>query len=108
MTFGLFGTIICSTLFVLKRYTNVDIFEEETTFIPSSNAISKIISVAKAKETASKTNRGTILNLREKRNGEMINGAANANAMLMLSEVVTEATKAANTNNLQRDLHQND
>lgn len=112
MTFGLFGTIICLTLFLLKRYTDVDIFEEEKAFITSSNAIPKIITVAKTNETASKTNKGIILNSSEKGkidgNGAKINGAANANAMLLLNEVVTEATKATNKNNLQENSHQAD
>lgn len=95
MTVGLFGTVICSILFILKRFTNFNIIEEETAFIRSSNA-PKIISVAVASETDKKIALKALGKANEIENS--MNGVANANAMILLSEVVESATKAANKN----------
>lgn len=95
MTVGLFGTLICSILFLLKRFTNVNIIEEEKAFVASSNT-PKIIPVA----VASKTDEGIVLKALEKANEieKSMNGVGNANAMILLSEVVESASKAANKN----------
>lgn len=104
MTFFLFGTITCTILFLLKQFTNVNIFEEEKTFVLSSNAISKMIKVT------SKSNNNEIISKSRKShadgNGIRNNDAANTNAKLLLDEVVTEATKVANIRNLEKNFNQ--
>lgn len=89
----------------MKRFTNVNIFEEEKTFVLSSNAIAKVIKV-----TSNSNNEIIPRSIKqnphgnEKRNSD----AATTNAKFLLNEVVTEATKVANRKNLRKNLDQCD
>lgn len=103
ITYWLFGTIICSTIYFLNRFTNVDVIEEEKTFTKSPNSIAKtepimVISELTQIEDAfdEKTEKIAVENEYD------INGISKS-AVVLFSEVVTEATKAANTSELQTD-----
>lgn len=103
MTYGLIGTIICSTVFILNRYTDIDVLEEEKAFTKSPHLISTLGSI---KMVASIEDNG--IDKKLKRNGtDKINkdtkGDPSIAAVLLVSEVVTEAASAANKIRLQRN-----
>lgn len=100
MTVSLFGAIFYSSLYLLQKFSSVDIFEVEQTFKKSPNAISKIATVLPfSSEAAFKANKDDIIMSTLDQNADKIEGnfndAANTNAMLLLSEVVEEASKAS-------------
>lgn len=45
MTYYLCGTIVCVSLYLLKRFTTVDVIEEENMFTRSPNAILKTVPI---------------------------------------------------------------
>lgn len=101
MTYWLFGTVICSTLYFLDRFTNVNIIEEEKTFQRSPNMISKVAPITTVSEITQIEN---IIEFGVKLGEKEHNG--NENGVFLLKEVVTEATKVANKSQLQKDFDQ--
>lgn len=98
MTVSLFGSIFYSSLYLLQKFGNSNIFEEERTFKRSPNAIGKIATVLPmSTEAAFKANKDDIIMRAVEQNadGNERNVSANTNAMLLLSEVVEEASKAS-------------
>lgn len=98
MTISLFGAALCSSLYLLEKFTTFDIFEAETTFRKSPNAISKIATILPFRNEATfdTTKDDIIMRSMEKKNAENQSNddnIANTNAMLLLTEVVEEATK---------------
>lgn len=103
MTYWLFGTIICSTIYLLDRFTNVNVIEEEKTFTKSPNSIAKVEPIMVISELThiedafdEKTEKIAVESEYD------INGISKS-AVVLLSEVVTEATKAANKNQRHTD-----
>lgn len=105
MTYWLFGTVICSTIYFLERFTNISVVAEEKTFTKSSNSIAKVVPITTVSETIRIDNGIEVITFKKdvNGNGNETNGTAKASAELLLSEVVTEATKAANKSQLQND-----
>lgn len=103
MTYGLIGTVICTTVYILNRFTDIDVLEEEKAFTKSPHLISTLGSI---KMVASiEDNR---IDKKLKRNGtdkknEDTNGDPSIAAVLLVSEVVTKAASAANKIRLQRN-----
>lgn len=110
MTYWLFGMIFCSTVYFLDRFTNVKIIEEEKTFQKSPNMISKVVPITTVSELTQIDNVNEFSvklgenDISEKENGTI--GVSNANAVLLLNEVVSEATKPANKSQSETDFHQ--
>lgn len=102
MTIFLPGAIICSTVYLLDRFTDLNIIEEETTFRKSPNALSKaktITDVSYKKDEIVITS----IDRDEDANEKEISGSVNqGNATIFLSEIVEEATKAAKKNELTK------
>lgn len=93
MTVSLFGAIFYSSLYLLQKFSSFEIFEAEGTFKKSPNAISKIAPVLPiSSEAAFKANKDDIIMSTIDHNADDI---LNTNAMLLLSEVVEEASKAS-------------
>lgn len=82
------------------KFSSFDIFEAEQTFKRSPNAISKIAPVLPfSHEAAFKANKEDIIMRSVEQianeNEKNVNNIANTNAMLLLTEVVEEASKAS-------------
>lgn len=105
MTYWLFGTVICSTIYILERFTNISIVEEEKTFTKSPNSIAKVVPITTVSESTQIDDGIEVISFEKdvNENGNGTNGVSKASAELLLSEVVTEATKAANRSQLQKD-----
>lgn len=103
MTYWLFGTVICSTIYILERFTNISIVEEEKTFTKSPNSIAKVVPITTVSESTQIDDGIEVISFEKDANGNGTNGVSKARAELLLSEVVTEATKAANRSQLQKD-----
>lgn len=98
MTVSLFGAIFYSALYLLQKFGNSNIFEPEEAFRRSPNAIAKVAPVLSiSTEAAFKANKDDIIMgaLEQNVDGNERNVSANTNAMLLLSEVVEEASKAS-------------
>ncbi|XP_055302266.1 sensory neuron membrane protein 1-like [Sitodiplosis mosellana] len=109
LTYWLFGTIICTTLFVLSRYANVNIFEEGQSVFMKSPNLSKIGAITTASELSDKVNDG-LKTIDEKDadvnvNGEDTNSHSKNGAVILLNEIVTKAASAANKSRLQTDFN---
>lgn len=97
-TVSLFGALFYSTLYLLQKFGNSNIFEEEKTFKRSPNSIAKIATVLPVSaEAAFKANKDDIImrTLEQNADGNERKVSAHTNAMLLLSEVVEEASKAS-------------
>lgn len=98
MTVSLFGAIFYSALYLLQKFGNSNIFEPEEVFRRSPNAIAKVAPVLPiSTEAVFKANKDDIIMgaLEQNVDGNERNVSANTNAMLLLSEVVEEASKAS-------------
>lgn len=97
MTFGLIGTIVCLTVFVLSRYTNIDVIEEEKAFTKSPQLISTLGTIKMVGQVTSKLNNGTEKKLKE--NSPDVNDDSVVPSMgtvLLVEEIVSKAASAAN------------
>lgn len=114
MTYWLLGTVVCTTLFILSRSNNVNIFEEEPNCFTRSPNLSKIGAITIANEPPVKENNG-LKTIDE----NYVNADTNADvddtdttdisktgAVLLLDEIVTKAASAAsNSRKLQNDFN---
>lgn len=98
MTYWLFGTIICTTLFVLTRYTNLNVLEKVTEFQKSPN-ISKVDVIPVVDDTRVKDNKGI-------GNVQKTNELHRTDAVSILNEILTRASTAASKNKLQQKFEQ--
>lgn len=107
MTVFLFGAISCSTLYLLGKFSNFNIFEVEPTFRKSPNAILKILPITTlSKEEAFRASKDDIIVRSLERSADInekdVNNIVNTNAMLLLSEVVEEASRVSR---IQQEKH---
>lgn len=107
------STIICTTLFVLSRFTNVSIFEVDQNIFSKSPNLSKIGAITKVKENEVR-NEENVSPAQEKnvKNNEKndvkdldANGVPETGAVLLLNEIVSKAASAANNSRLQSDFN---
>lgn len=97
MTVALFGAILCSSLYLLDKFTNVDIFESEVTFTKRPNGISKIGTILPfTNEIAFDANKDNVL-IRsiEQKVDNVGRNVTNGNAILLFTEVVEEASRTS-------------
>lgn len=109
MTVSLFGAIFYSSLYLLKKFSSLNIFEVEKTFKRSPNAISKIATVLPfSTEATFRANKEDIIMRSVEQianeNESNANNIANTNAMLLLSEVVEGASKASRIQQRQKSV----
>lgn len=109
MTVSLFGAIFYTSLYLLMKFSNFNIFESEQTFKRSPNAISKIATVLPiSNEAAFRANKEDIIMKTVEQianeNEKNVDNIANTNAMLLLSEVVEEASKASRIQKKQQSV----
>lgn len=97
MTVSLFCAVLYSTLYLLEKFTSLNIFEDDVTFEKSPNAILKIAPISN--EATFKANKDEIvvrsLEQSAEENKRNVDEISNTNAMLLLSEVVEEVSKAS-------------
>lgn len=111
LTYWLFGTVICTTLFVLHRYTNVNIFEEEEqSMFTKSPSQSKVGVVTNASERIPPIENNDLKTIEEKDDDVNLNeqdasNASQTGAVILLNEIVTKAASAANNRRLQNDFN---
>lgn len=109
MTIGLIGSITCLTVFIVDRFTNFNIIEEEKAFNKSPHLISTLGSIAINKVTSEIDNKISKKSeqIEVNKNDEVLNGGGpmdpSMNAVLLVREVVTKAASAANKSRLQYD-----
>lgn len=99
MTFGLIGSITCLTVFILDRFTNFNIIEEEKAFNKSPHLISTLGSIAINQVTSKIDNKISKKSeqIEVNKNDEVLNGGGpSTNAVLLVREVVSKAASAAN------------
>lgn len=105
MCYWLLATIISITIFILKRFTNVNIFEKENEIFKKSPNISKlgvitVVGTAIKKDTETKTKGKENIDANE--NG--IDSASQAGATILLNEIIRQAVSA---NHNKNQLHTN-
>lgn len=105
----LLACIFCYILDLLKRFTDVDIFEEEKTFTKSPNSVTKIVPITIVDELAEKPNgKNEMLTIKKdfSVNDHNQNGFGRPSAVFLLTEIVTEAAKAHDKSKAQSDFKQ--
>lgn len=94
MTYFLVGTIVCVSLYLLKRFTTVDVIEQENVFTKSPNAIlKKTIPITMVSELPPNVDIDSEMKQRQLDLNENECDLSSSNAILMLSEIVSEAAK---------------
>lgn len=98
MTVSLFGAILCSSLYLLEKFTSVDIFEVEKTFKKSPNGISRIATILPfTKELSFDANKDGVImrSIDQKADRLSINmpNMTNRDAILLLTGVVDGASR---------------
>lgn len=98
MTYWLLGTIICTTLFILTRFTSFQILEEQDdSMFKKSPNLAKLGVMTVAKSATIKLNS---IDSNGKDNADAVQNGAK----LLLDEIVTKAASAAiNKSQLQMD-----
>lgn len=96
-TYYMFGTIICVSLYLLQRYTTVNVIEEENMFTRSPNAVSKAVPITMVSSFISELPPKVDIDY-ELKNKEFLkdnkseesdgNEEARKNAILLLNEIV--------------------
>lgn len=101
MTYFLFGTIVCVSLYLLKRFTTVDVIDQENMFTRSPNTILKTVPITMVSSVISEMTPNVDIDFEIKqhelctidKNGNGCNDVSKTNPISLLNEVVTEAAK---------------
>lgn len=106
MTYYLCGTIVCVSLYLLKRFTTVDVIEQENMFTRSPNAILKTVPITMVSTIISEMppNKNIDYEMKQQelyldKNGNDCNELSKTNSILLLNEIVTEAAKVTDIDN---------
>lgn len=108
------STIICTTLFVLSRFTNVNIFEENQNIFNKSANLSRIGAITTVKENEVKNEeiesptqeKNVTVNEKNDDVKELdANGVPGTSAVLFLNCSISKAANAANNSPLQNELN---
>lgn len=104
LTYYLFGTIGCVSLYLLKRYTTVNVIEQENMFTRSPNGIFKTVPITMVSSIISELPPKVDIDfemkdreLHKDKNGGECDDEARTNAIILLNEIV--AAKMAETDN---------
>lgn len=105
LTIGSVGAITCFVLFLLMRYTSVDLIEAEGTFKKSPQFISKLGEIMMVSELKPKENINTDENVDKDTDAVHENGnnMPSTGAVLLLDEVVSKAVREVKKSKLQGD-----
>lgn len=104
-TYGLIGTITCLTLFILIRFTDVKVLEEEKVFVRSPHLISTLGGIKVVNQAAdAKSKNGTQRNSEQKNQANANNNGntmqvPSIDAVLLVNNVVNKAAASAANKN---------
>lgn len=101
MIYFLLATIVCSVIFILTRYTNINVLEKDTMFTRSPH-MTKVEPITMVSEQPPKDCNSVEVNGKGEHEK---NGFPKTDAVLLLNEIMTRATKNA-TNGLQNEFKQ--
>lgn len=100
MTYFLCGTVVCVSLYLLERFTTVNVIEQESIFTKSPNAILKTVPITMVSSMIGELspNEGGDFGMKQREsdldeNIHCCSDVSKANDILSLSEIVNEATK---------------
>lgn len=96
MTYLLCGTIVCVSLYLLKKFTTVDVIEQENMFRKSPNIILKTVPITLVSVVKMDSVLPSNVDIdceKKQEDGSGFNGASDTNAIPLSSEIVTEAAK---------------
>ncbi|XP_031629088.1 sensory neuron membrane protein 1-like, partial [Contarinia nasturtii] len=103
MTYWLLATIGCTTIFLLTRYTDINVLEKDALFTrsPQISKIGPIVTMVS--EQPLKDFNGVEANEKDQHDKNCL---PKTDAVLLVNEIVTRATSAANKGHLQNDFDQ--
>ena len=106
MTYFLCGTIGCVSLYLLERFTTVNVIEQENMFTRSPNTVLKTTPITMVSSIISEIPPNIDIDFEMKqrefypdKNGNNCNNTSRENAILFLNEMVTEAAKVPKIHN---------
>lgn len=106
MTYFLCGTIMCVSLYLLKRYTTVNVIEQENMFTKSPNAIFKTVPITMVSSIIGELppkididNEMKQPELYQIKNGSECNDVSRINAITLLNEMVAAKMTETDGNN---------
>lgn len=107
MTYFLCGTIVCVSLYLLSKFTTVDVIEQENMFTRSPNAILKIVPITMVSELPAKLD--VDFDMKQKEPDCTANecDASETNSITIVTENGTEAAeilKIVNHNQIENNL----
>lgn len=95
LTYYLFGTIICVSLYLLKRYTTVNVIEQENMFTKSPNTMFKTVPITMVSSIINELPPKVDIDfemkdreLHKDKNGNECSDEARANSIMLLNELV--------------------